>query len=289
MTANSPTPVEVHESEPAAATGGDSASPAMALRGLWQRYRDNAETHTENALVEQYLPLVKTIVGRLAMTLPSHLDIAELQSAGVVGLLHAIRNFDPENRASFETYARFRIRGAVIDELRRLDWASRTIREKTRRIQTAIMEIEQRQSTPATEKQIAAELKISTEEYQQWLEEVRPATFVCLDSVSSQDQETDGRALSEMLSDPAQESPLDVAARREIAGLIAERIKALPEMQRKVLSLYYFEDLRLAEIAEAFGVTESRICQIHAQAILSIRSFVEKAERGSEAMRLFRK
>jgi RNA polymerase sigma factor for flagellar operon FliA len=117
---------------------------------------------------------------------------------------------------------------------------------------------------------------------------VRPVTFVCLDSTASHSDE-DSRALAEIVSDPGQDSPLDTLARREMADLIAGRIKSLPDIQRKVLALYYVEDLRLREIAEAFDVTESRICQIHAQAILSIRSFLEKAERGSEAMPIFQK
>lgn len=265
------------------------AEPELrAPQTLWQRYHVANDSNSENDLVTQYLPLVKTIVGRLAMTLPSHLELEELQSAGGIGLLHAIRHFDPNNGASFETYARFRIRGAVIDELRKADWASRTVREKARRIQTAMMELEQRHSSPPTEKQIADELDISIPDYQRWLEEVRPVTFVCLDSAVSHSEE-DGRALAEIVSDPGQDSPLDTLARRELADLIAERIKTLPEVQRKVLALYYVEDLRLREIAEAFGLTESRICQVHAQAILSIRSFLEKIERGSQAMPLLRK
>ena len=266
-------------------------APSSELRpaphALWQRYHESSDTETENELVEQYLPLVKTIVGRLAMTLPPHVDFEELQSAGVIGLLHAIRNFDPRNGASFETYARFRIRGAVIDELRRLDWASRTVREKARRIQTAMMEIEQRQSAVPTDAQVAAELKISLEEYQRWLDEVRPTTFVCLDAVSNDSHGAEPRSAAESISDPTQETPMDTAARREMAGLIAQRIKRLPELQRKVLSLYYYEGLRLREIAEVFGVTESRICQIHSQAILSIRSYLQKVESGSEALPLF--
>jgi len=275
MTA-SPNPVAVREPEPRVA------------QNLWHRYHASNDAGLENDLIEQYLPLVKTVVGRLAMTLPSHLDFEELQSAGVVGLLHAIRNFDPSNGASFETFARFRIRGAVIDELRKMDWASRTVREKARRIQTAMMELDQGDGSVPGEAQVAAKLKISVDEYQRWLDEVRPTTFVCLDSASSFDDEN-SRALAEMVCDPAQNSPLDDVARREVAALIAERIKSLPAIQRKVLALYYFEDLRLWEIAKAFGVTESRICQVHAQAILSIRSFLEKMESGSAAVALFRK
>lgn len=255
---------------------------------LWQRYHAADDASLENDLVTQYLPLVKTIVGRLAMTLPSHLELEEMQSAGAIGLLHAIRNFDAHNGASFETYARFRIRGAVIDELRKSDWASRTVRDKARRIQTAMMELEQRSSTPPTEPEIAGALNISLQEYQHWLEDVRPVTFVCLDAAASPADEG-SRALAEIVSDPGQDSPFDNLERRDLAELIAARIKSLPEMQRKVLALYYVEDLRLREIAAAFGVTESRISQVHAQAILSIRSFLEKAERGSEAMPIFSK
>lgn len=262
--------------------------PRALAPALWNRYRESSDTQSENELVQQYIPLVKTIVGRLAMTLPTHVDFEELQSVGVVGLLHAIRNFDPQNGASFETFARFRIRGAVIDELRKMDWASRTVREKARRIQTAMMELERRDPRKVPgDAQVAAELKISLEEYQRWLDEVRPTTFVCLDTAPHDHEGGESRAPSETISDPAQETPMDIAARRELAGFIGDRIKKLPELQRKVLSLYYYEGLRLREIAEAFGVTESRICQIHAQAILSIRSYLSKVERSSEALRLF--
>lgn len=255
---------------------------------LWQRYHAADDAQAENQLVEQYLPLVKTIVGRLAMTLPAHLELEELQSAGTIGLLHAIRSFRTDGGASFETFARFRIRGAVLDELRKNDWASRTVRDKARRIQTAMMNLEQRHSEVPKDRQVAAELNIPLEEYERWLDEVRPTTFVCLDAASSNHEEG-GRELAEMVADPGQASPTDAIERRELAELIAERIKLLPEIQRKVLALYYFEDLRLREIAEAFGVSEARICQIHAQAILSIRSFVEKIENGSAAVKLFRK
>lgn len=273
---------------PAPTTPAVESDARAIAPALWQRYRESSDPQSENDLVEQYIPLVKTIVGRLAMTLPSHVDFEELQSVGVVGLLHAIRNFDPKNGASFETYARFRIRGAVIDELRKMDWASRTVREKARKIQTAMMELEQRDSENVpSDAQVAAELKIPVEEYLRWLDEVRPTTFVCLDTAASDADGSESRAPSETISDPTQETPMDIAARRELAGFIADRIKKLPELQRKVLSLYYYEGLRLREIAEAFGVTESRICQVHAQAILSIRSYLSKVERSSEALRLF--
>jgi RNA polymerase sigma factor for flagellar operon FliA len=135
--------------------------------------------------------------------------------------------------------------------------------------------LEQNQGTTPTPLEIAGALKLTLSEYEELLEEIRPATFVCLDSVGASDEPSDA-SRHESIADESQLDPMDWAARRELAGLIAKRLTQLPEMQRKVLALYYFEDLRLREIAEAFGVTESRICQIHAQAILAIRSFLGK-------------
>lgn len=231
----------------------------------------------EDDLVKQYIPLVRNVVGRLAMTLPPHVDGEDLFSAGLGGLLNAIRNYNPRAGTSFETYARLRIRGAVFDELRRMDWVPRSIHTKSRKVQAAMQRVEQRLGRIPTQDEVAAELKISPEEYSQWVEEIRPATFVCLDAAVSNEYD-DTLSQYESLADTRQEDPVDGTFRREISRLIAERLEELPEMQRKVLALYYFEDMRLREIAEVFNLTESRICQIHAQGILAIKSFLLKAE-----------
>ena len=244
---------------------------------LWphkQRLKPGSATEAE--LVEKHLPLVKTVVGRLAMTLPPHVDGDDLYSAGLTGLLSAVRQFDPEAGTAFETYARLRIRGAVLDELRRMDWVPRSVHSKARKIQAVMQEIEQRKGRVATEQEMAKALKISVAEYNEWMDEVRPATFVCLDAAFNNNEFDDSVSQYESLADPRQENPMDGAFKHEVAKLIAERLKQLPEMQRKVLALYYFEDLRLREIAEAFGLTESRICQIHAQAILAIKAYLQK-------------
>lgn len=243
---------------------------------LWKRYaRSRPGSKIEDQLVQQYLPLVRTVVGRLAMTLPAHAATEDLYSAGLVGLLHAVRRYNHKAGVMFETYARVRIRGAVFDELRRLDWVPRSVHEKARKVEAVMRKLEQKKGQIPTNAEMAKALEITEDEYEELLIEIRPATFVCLDSVRSAEQE--GEATQhEAVADATQPDPSRTTERRELARIIAKRLESLPDTQRKVLALYYFEDLRLREIAEVFGVTESRISQIHAAAILSIKSFLAK-------------
>jgi len=246
-------------------------------RELWRRYsRSGPGSDLENTMVEEYLPLVRTVVGRLAMTLPSHVNSDDLHSAGLVGLLNALRRYNPDCGTSFETYARVRIRGAVFDELRRMDWVPRSVHEKAKRIEKTMQELTQRQGGLPTDQAMAKALNMSLEDYETLVEEVRPTTYLCLDSV--QGPEGEHGSGYELIADESQVDPEAWAASREMAAMIEERINRLPTMQRKVLALYYFEDMRLREIAEAFGVTESRICQIHSQAILAIKALLQKED-----------
>lgn len=242
---------------------------------LWRSYRRKAtRTESEAGLVEQYLPLVKTVVGRLQMSLPSHVDAEDLYSAGLVGLLDAIRHYNPKLGSTFETYARVRVRGAVFDELRRMDWVPRSIHSKAKKVQEVIKQLEQKMRRVPTDVEVAGVLEISLDEYHQLLEEIRPATFVCLDAALS-DESDNSPSQYEAFADAKQENPLDGVARNEMAEIIANHLQQLPQMQRQVLALYYFEDMRLREIAEIFSLTESRICQIHSQAILSLRGHLQ--------------
>jgi RNA polymerase sigma factor FliA len=258
-------------------------APTLALapstgNSPWKHY-DNTDpgSDAENELVSHHLPLVKSVVGRLALSLPSHISLEDLYSAGLVGLLDAVRRFDPTTGTPFESYARVRIRGAVIDELRRLDWIPRSVHDKARKVQDVMQQVEQRVSRVPTDTEMACALNLSLDAYLELLDDIRPATFVCLDSVRSGDS-TPGASIGDTIPDPTQAHPGERTADRELSRLIADRLEALPEIQRKVLALYYFEDLRLREIAELVGVTESRICQIHAQAILAIRSYLRRTD-----------
>jgi RNA polymerase sigma factor FliA len=253
--------------------------PHPTARELWKHYHQQGNSQMENALVERYLPLVRSAVGRLAMTLPDHVDHDDLHSAGLVGLLQALRNYNPASGTPFESYARLRIRGAMLDELRRMDWVPRTLHEKSRKIQDVMGRLEQQLGRVPTEAEMARALKLSPADYSALLNEIRPAQFICLDAAANSENGEAG-SLYELIGASNQDGPMEEVSRRELKQVILERLKQLPEIQRKVLALYYGEDLRLREIAEVFGLTESRICQIHSQAILSIRSYLQRFESG---------
>ncbi len=248
------------------------------MSGKWKQYfRRGKGSKVETELVEFYLPLVKAVVCRLAMTLPSHVHSEDLYSAGLVGLLNAVRRYDPSCGTSFETYSRVRIRGAVFDELRRLDWVPRSVHDKARKVETVMRDLEQKKGKAPSDLEMAKAMNLSLNDYQELSEQIKPATFVCLDSSRNGETE-EGASQYESVADERQTDPGEDAIKHELAELVVGRLDHLPEPQRKVLSLYYFQDLRLREIAEKFGVTESRICQIHSQAILSLRSFVRRQE-----------
>ena len=231
----------------------------------------------EGQMVEENLGMVRSVVARLSLGLPTHVDGDDLYSAGLAGLLNAIRAYNPRAGTSFETYARVRIRGSILDELRRMDWVPRSIHTKARKVQAVAKVIEQKKGRPATPEEIAKGLKIPLKEYERWAEEIRPATIINLDAdlISETD---DALSQYESLADIRAEDPVEGAFRRELADLITKQLHLIPVMQRKVLALYYFEELRLAENAAVFGLTESRICQIHAQALQSINGCLQRCD-----------
>jgi RNA polymerase sigma factor for flagellar operon FliA len=235
----------------------------------WRAYESRSN---EEEILKNHLPLVRSVVDRMKASLPAHVEVEDLYSVGVVGLIHASRKYDSSHGASFTSFAITRIRGAILDELRRMDWMSRSCRDKAKKLSDVISEFEQRVGRPATEKEIADELGLTSEEYSNLLDEVKPVSYVELDSSEA---EGEGGTLHDVIADENQTTASDEVAKRELLALVVDRVEKLPEMQRKVLGMYYFENLRLAEIAEVFGVTESRICQIHTQAVLALRTYTQ--------------
>jgi RNA polymerase sigma factor FliA len=252
---------------------GPEATPAAA----WRAYQGiTPQAVDEKDLIVRYLPLVRNVVDRIKLNLPAHVDADDLYSVGITGLIAAVRRFDPEQGNTFASYASTRIRGAILDELRRLDWCPRRARARSRKLKSAITDVEQKLGRAATEDEVCTALGISREEYSRWLEEAKPVTFIAIDQHADGD-DGDGASLHELLADESDVTGRDNLEKAELLQLLAQRISELPDIPRRILAMYYHEQMRLAEIAAVFGLTESRICQIHSQTILGLRGWMQRA------------
>lgn len=246
---------------------------AIELRDLWRRYKSNGDERARERLVVAYAPLVKYVAGRIGSGLPAHVDEADLISYGLTGLIAAIERFDLSREIKFETYAIARIRGAIIDELRTLDWVPRSVRARARDIERANAKLEARLRRAPTDEEMAAELGISAEEFQEALLQISNSTIVALDELwSAPDSSGDAVSLLDTLPDRDAADPQAIVDESELRDRIAEAIAALPEREKLVVALYYYENLTLREIGEVLGVTESRVSQLHTKAMLRLRS-----------------
>jgi RNA polymerase sigma factor for flagellar operon FliA len=251
---------------------GMDATPAAA----WRTYQGVSPTAVdEKDLIERYLPLVRNVVDRIKLNVPAHVDADDLYSVGVTGLIAAVRKFDPNQGSTFASYAAMRIRGAILDELRRMDWCPRRARARSRKLKNTINDVEQKLGRAATDAEVSAALGIGPKEYEKWVEEAKPVTFIAIDQ-NAENDEGDGASLHELLADEADRTGRDHMEKAEMLQLLTQRISELPDIPKKVLAMYYFENMRLAEIAEVFHLTESRICQIHAQTILGLRGWLQR-------------
>jgi RNA polymerase sigma factor for flagellar operon FliA len=219
-------------------------------------------------LILEHLPQVRLIARRIQERLPENISLDDLVSTGVIGLIAAIDNFDPGHNVKLKTYAEYKIRGAILDSLRGLDWAPRQKRRKAKQIEAAIATAEQRLKGPPTEEDIADQLGIPLAEYHEWLVEIRGLNIASLEYAAG-DQ---GKDLLHYLPDNGENLPSALLERSELERLLAEGIGQIPEMERTVLSLYYHEELTLREIAQVVNLHESRISQLKSQAILRLRS-----------------
>jgi RNA polymerase sigma factor for flagellar operon FliA len=224
----------------------------------------------DDALVREYYPLVQQVVSGLQNRLPKDADMEELHSVGVTGLVEAIRRYDPERVPTFHAYALIRIRGAILDELRRMDTLSRQNRAHSRLIRDAVAELEQELGRVPSDHEIASRLNISLHQFDRMRQRAQPISLLSIDQTVGTDPDTSG-PLSDYLADDTELTSLEILERNESRQILRERINCLPERQREVLRQYYFEGRKLAEIAVGFGVTEARVCQIHTQALGILR------------------
>lgn len=227
-------------------------------------------------LIEEFGPVVRYIAQRLAFRLPPSLDVQDLIHAGVIGVMDAIEKYDPSKQVQFKTYAEFRIRGAMLDQLRSLDWVPRSVREKVGRLQAALEKIEKRLERHPTTEELAGELQISLEECEHLLSDARGVALLSLDDLGL--HESEPRRLLETLADGRSEDPLLSLLAEETKRKLLSGIKALPEKERLVIALYYQDDLTMREIGQVLGVTESRVCQLHAQAIVRLKGKLARSK-----------
>jgi RNA polymerase sigma factor for flagellar operon FliA len=245
----------------------------VELRDLWRRYKDDGDAGARERLVVAYSPLVKYVAGKLGSGLPAHVDDGDLISYGMVGLIGAIERFEPAREIKFETYAVARIRGAIIDELRALDWVPRSIRAKARQIEEASGKLEHELKRAPTEEELAEKVGMSLDELQEGLLEISQSSVLALDELwTVSDASGDQVSLLDTIKDPRAPDPQDALDTTEVRDRLAATIESLPERERLVVALYYYESLTLREIGEVLGVTESRVSQLHTKAVLRLKS-----------------
>ena len=256
-----------------------NAAPVLEVApqaaSAWRVYQGTSGSLDEKDLIERFLPLVRNVVDRIKLNLPPHVDADDLYSVGVTGLIAAVKKYDLAQGHTFAAYATTRIRGSILDELRRMDWCPRRARAKARKLKEAIIEVEQRLGRAATEEEVRTHLGLSAKEYAKWMEEAKPVCFVNIDATTDH-EDSDGASLHELIADESDVSVRDRMEKDELMKLVAQRIEELPDIPKKILSMYYFENMRLAEIATVFSLTESRICQIHAQTVLGLRAYIQR-------------
>ena len=245
---------------------------SIELKDLWRRYKRDGDDRARERLVVAYSPLVKYVSGRMASGLPAHVEEADLISYGLGGLISAIERFELEREIKFETYAITRIKGAIIDELRSLDWVPRSVRARARAIERANTQLEHKLQRAPTDEEMAVALEMSVSDFQDALLQISNSTVAALDELwTVSDASGDQVSLLDTLQDPGAPDPAHVIDATELKDRIADAIARLPEREKLVVALYYYENLTLREIGEVLGVTESRVSQLHTKAVLRLR------------------
>jgi RNA polymerase sigma factor FliA len=246
---------------------------AEDVNELWRRYRRTSDQALRDRLILNYAPIVKYVAGRLGSGLPAHVDEGDLVSYGLLGLISAIERYDPDRDVKFETYAIARIKGSILDELRALDWVPRSVRSRARQIERAMSELESKFGRAPTDEELAAKVGISVGELEESLTDISRSSIAALDELwTISGSGGDQVALIDTIEDEHGPEPQTAFAQTELREIVADAITSLPEREKLVITLYYYEDLTLREIGEVLGVTESRVSQLHTKAVLRLKA-----------------
>jgi RNA polymerase sigma factor for flagellar operon FliA len=258
----------------------DSSLKGKSEEELWRLYKKSRDPRIRDFFIRQYAPLVKYVAGKVAIGMPNNVEFDDLVGFGVFGLFDAIEKFDPNKHVKFKTYAVTRIRGSIFDELRSIDWVPRSVRQKTREVEESIRKLEASLGRAATDEEIAREMRIDLREFQQIMLKISGTSVLSLNEVWYTGDENDKISIVESIESPSTFNPDTIVEKEEIKRVIVEAINELPEKEKKVLILYYYEDLTLKEIGEVLEVTESRISQLHTKAIMRLRSKLSNVKKG---------
>ena len=246
---------------------------AIELKDLWSRYKENGDRQARERLVLAYSPLVKYVAGRMSSGLPAHVEEADLISYGLLGLISAIERFDLEREIRFETFAVTRIKGSILDELRSLDWVPRSVRAKAREIEQTNAKLENKLQRAPTDAEMSDAMGVTQDEFQESLVKIANSSVVALDELwTVSDSSGDQVSLLDTIPDPHAADPSRELDLTDMKDSLADAIAKLPEREKLVIALYYYENLTLREIGEVLGVTESRVSQLHTKAVLRLKS-----------------
>lgn len=233
-------------------------------------------------LILEHLPQIKYIAHRISTKLPSHVELNDLVSAGVLGLLDAVEKFDPSRGVKFKTYAELRVKGSILDSLRNLDWAPRSLRKRSKDLEKAYKTLEQRLGRPVTDKEVSDELGITLEEFYELVDQIKGLNLGSFHDLGSQDDDRNSEPLVRYVPDAPQMDPFFLFQKSEVKDLLAGAIDALPKKERLVVSLYYYDELTMKEIGKVLGVNESRVSQLHTKAMLRLRTKLRKIKKADK-------
>jgi RNA polymerase sigma factor for flagellar operon FliA len=250
----------------------EASAEALQLVEVWKDFKATASQSARERLILHYAPLVKYVAGRLGAGLPQSVEQSDLVSNGMFGLMDALEKYDLDREVKFETYAIPRIRGAIIDELRAMDWVPRSVRSKARGVEKAHAQLEAKLGREPTDKEVADKLDMNLQELHDVLTQISLVSVMALEESVGGDEKGEQRSLIDTLADMAGGDPSTGLEGQEMRGILSAAINALTEREKVVITLYYFEGLTLAEIGEILGVTESRVCQIHTKAVGTLRT-----------------